>query len=100
MSCFLSSLKKGSPQALSLEMNQLKAAMHPVSFCTSRRLSGGVKFMIANIFSRLGSIPRWETIYPGSYVKKLTEWSDKRHLDLIFNFEEDLVISGVAIQEA
>jgi hypothetical protein len=51
----------------SLEMNLLRAAIQPVSFCISWRLSGGFIFMIADIFYRLGSIPRWETIYPSNF---------------------------------
>jgi hypothetical protein len=57
LSCILTSLKKGSPLTLSLEMNLLRDVMHPVSFCTSWRLSGGLIFMIVNIFFALGSIP-------------------------------------------
>jgi hypothetical protein len=47
---------------LSHEINLLKGAMHPVNFCTSWRLSGGFMLVIADTFSRLGSIPRQETI--------------------------------------
>jgi hypothetical protein len=56
---------------LSLEMNGLRVAIHPVMFCTSRKLLGGVIFMIAEIFSGLGSIPRWETIYPSNFSEAL-----------------------------
>jgi hypothetical protein len=69
LSCFLRSLKKESPLMPSLEMNLLKAVMHPMSFCTSWRHLGGFIFMIANIFSGLGSIPRWETIYPTNFLE-------------------------------
>jgi hypothetical protein len=41
----------------SREMNLLKVAIHPVNFWTSWRLSGGIIFVIANTFSRLGKIP-------------------------------------------
>jgi hypothetical protein len=34
-SWWLSSLKKGSPRSPCFEMNQFRAAIHPVSFCTS-----------------------------------------------------------------
>jgi hypothetical protein len=44
-------------------MNLLKAAMHPINFWTSWRLSDGFILVKADTFSRLGSIPRWETIY-------------------------------------
>jgi hypothetical protein len=52
---------------LSHEMDLLKAAMHPVNFWTSWRLSGGLILMTADTFSRLGSMPRWETIYPSNF---------------------------------
>jgi hypothetical protein len=51
----------------SLEVNLLRTIMHPVSFCTSWRLSGGFIFMVTYIFSELRSNPRWETIYPSSF---------------------------------
>jgi hypothetical protein len=51
LSCFLWILKKGSPLTLSHEINLLKAAMHPVNFCTSWRLSGGFILVIADTFS-------------------------------------------------
>jgi hypothetical protein len=49
------------------DINLLKAAIHPVNFCTSWRLLGGFILVIANTFSGLGSIPRWETIYLSSF---------------------------------
>jgi hypothetical protein len=58
LSCVLRSLKKGCPLTSSHEMNLLKAPIHPVNFCTSRRLSGGFILVIADTFSGLGSIPR------------------------------------------
>jgi hypothetical protein len=64
---FLRSLKKGSPLMSSHEVNLLKSAMHPINFCTSWRLSNGFILVIANTFSRLGSIPQWETIYPSNF---------------------------------
>jgi hypothetical protein len=51
----------------SREMNLLRAAIHPINFCTSWRLLGGAIFVIADTFSGLGSIPRWETIYPRNF---------------------------------
>jgi hypothetical protein len=50
-------------------MNLLKIAMHHVNFWTSWRLLGEFIVVIADTFSRLGSIPRWETIYPSSFLK-------------------------------
>jgi hypothetical protein len=55
------------PLTTSLELNLLRAAMHPRSFCTSCRLSDGLIFMVADIFFGLGSILWWETIYPSSF---------------------------------
>jgi hypothetical protein len=49
------------------EINLLKAAMHPINFCTSWRLSSGFILVIANTFSGLGSIPQWETIYLSNF---------------------------------
>jgi hypothetical protein len=51
------------------EINMLKVSMHPVNFCTSCRLSGGFILVIADTFSGLGSIPRWETIYPSNFLE-------------------------------
>jgi hypothetical protein len=47
----------------------LSVAIHPINFCTSWRLSGGAIFVIVTTFSRLGSIPRQETIYPSNFPK-------------------------------
>jgi hypothetical protein len=52
---------------LSREMNLLGAAMHPINFWTSWRLSDGFILKIADTFFGLGLIPRWETIYPSSF---------------------------------
>jgi hypothetical protein len=52
---------------LSHEINLLKAAMHPINFCTSWRLSGGFILVIADTFSGLETIPRRETIYPSNF---------------------------------
>jgi hypothetical protein len=49
------------------EMNPFKAAMHPISFCTSWRLSGGFILVIVDTFFGLGSILRWETIYLSNF---------------------------------
>jgi hypothetical protein len=64
---FFYELKEREPLTLSHEMNLLRAAMHHVKFWTSWRLSGGFILVIADTFSRLGSIPRWETIYSSSF---------------------------------
>jgi hypothetical protein len=64
---FLEELKKGSPLTPSRKMNLLKAAIHPVNFCTLWRLSGGFIFVIADTFSRFGSVSRWETIYLSNF---------------------------------
>jgi hypothetical protein len=50
-------------------MNLLKAAMHPINFYMSWRLSGGFILGIANTFSVLGSIPRQETTYPSNFLE-------------------------------
>jgi hypothetical protein len=47
---FLEELKKGRTLTPSREINLLKAAMHPVNFCTSWRLSGGFILVIADTF--------------------------------------------------
>jgi hypothetical protein len=67
LSCFLRSLKKGSPLIPSHEINPLKVAMHPINFYTSWRLSDSFILVIANTSSGLGSIPQWETIYPSNF---------------------------------
>jgi hypothetical protein len=48
-------------------MNLLKAAMHPVNFWTSWRLSDGFIVVIADTFYGLGSIPRPENIYLSNF---------------------------------
>jgi hypothetical protein len=49
------------------DIDLLKVAMHPINFCTSWMLSGGFILVIADTFSGLGSIPRWETINPSDF---------------------------------
>jgi hypothetical protein len=51
------------------EMNLLKAAMHPINFCMSWRLSGGFILVIAETLSELGSMPRREIIYPSNFLE-------------------------------
>jgi hypothetical protein len=67
LSYFFRSLKKGSPLTPSHKINLLKAAMHPVNFCMSWRLLDGFILVIADTFSGLGSIPRWEIIYLSNF---------------------------------
>jgi hypothetical protein len=57
-------LKPFSP---SLDMNLLRAAIHPVSLCTFFCDRAASILMIASIFSRLASIPRWLTINPSNF---------------------------------
>ena len=76
LSYHLRSLKKGSPRSPSLEMNWLRAAMQPVSFCTSLMLAGACMFVMADIFSGLASMPRWLMMNPSS----LPEGTPKTHL--------------------
>jgi hypothetical protein len=52
---------------LSHEMNLLRAAIHPINFWASWRLSGGFVLVIANTFSELGSLPHRETIHPTNF---------------------------------
>jgi hypothetical protein len=66
---FLEELKGRSSLTPSRKMNLLKAVMHSVNFCTSWRLSGGFIHVIADTFSGLGSMLRWETIYPSNFPK-------------------------------
>jgi hypothetical protein len=51
------------------EINLLKAAMHPINFYTSWRLSSDFILVIVNTFSGLGSIPQRKTIYPSNFPK-------------------------------
>jgi hypothetical protein len=69
LSCFLRSSNKGSPLTPSREINLLKAAMHPVNFCTSQRLSDGFILVIDDTFSGLRSICQRETIYLSNFPK-------------------------------
>jgi hypothetical protein len=51
----------------SCKINLLKVAIHPINLCTTWWLSGGFILVIADSFSGLGSMPRWETIYPSNF---------------------------------
>jgi hypothetical protein len=57
-------------------MNLFKAAMHPVSFCTSLMQAGAVMLVIAEIFSGLASMPRWIMMKLSSFP----EGTPKMHL--------------------
>jgi hypothetical protein len=66
-------------------MYLLKAAMHLINFWISRMLSGSFILVIADTFSGLGSIPRWEAIY----LSNFPEGTPKVHLSgfsFILNF--------------
>jgi hypothetical protein len=58
---------KRSPLMLRREVNLLKAVMQPVNFYTLWRLLGGFILVIADTFSGLGSILRFETIYSSNF---------------------------------
>jgi hypothetical protein len=82
---FFKELEEREPLMLSHEMNLLKAAIHPINFCTSWRLSGGAIFVIADTFSGLGLIPFRETIYPSSFPEGMPNVHFSR-FNLILNF--------------
>jgi hypothetical protein len=48
-------------------MNLFKAAMDPVSFCTSLMQVGAFILVMAEIFSGLASMPRWLMMKPSSF---------------------------------
>jgi hypothetical protein len=48
-------------------MNLFKAAMHPVSFCTSLMQVGALILVMAEIFSGLASMSRWLMMKPSSF---------------------------------
>jgi hypothetical protein len=57
-------------------MNLFRASIHPVSFCTSLMQVGAFMLVVAEIFSRLASIPRWLMMKPSSFP----EGTPKTHL--------------------
>jgi hypothetical protein len=57
-------------------MNLFKAAMHPVSFCTSLMQVGDFILVMAEIFSGLASMPQWLMMKPSSFP----EGTPKTHL--------------------
>jgi hypothetical protein len=48
-------------------MNLFKAAMHPVSFCTSLMQVKAFILVMVEIFSGLASMPRWLMMMPSSF---------------------------------
>jgi hypothetical protein len=62
-------MKKGSPRSPSLEMSLFKAAMHPVSFCTSLMQVGAFMLVMVEIFSGLALIPQWLMMKPSSFLE-------------------------------
>jgi hypothetical protein len=44
-------------------MNLFRAAMHPVSFCTSLMHMGAFMLVMAEIFSELSSMPREDHVW-------------------------------------
>jgi hypothetical protein len=54
-------------------MNLFKAAMHPVSFCTSLRQVGAFILVMEEIFSGLASMPRWLMMKPSSFPDGMLE---------------------------
>jgi hypothetical protein len=63
---FRKKLKNGRARSVSLEVNRLIIAKHPMSFCASLMQAGGCIASIIIIFSGLASIPRYETRKPSS----------------------------------
>ena len=70
--------KKGLHLFADLDMNRFKAAIIPVSFCTSLGFRGGYKLLITLIWSGFTSILLWVTMYP----KNFPEPTPKEHLDV------------------
>jgi hypothetical protein len=50
-------------------MNLFKAAMHPVTFCTSLMQVRAFMFVMVEIFSGLASMPRWLMMKMNSFAK-------------------------------
>src|SRR6266702_4539631 len=61
--------KKGRHLLADLEMNRFKAAVIPVSFCTSFGFRGACKSLMALIWSGFTSIPLWVTMYPKNFLE-------------------------------
>jgi hypothetical protein len=65
-------------------MNLFRAAMHPVSFCTSLMHVGAFMLVMVEIFSGLPSMPRWLMMKPsslpdGTLKTHLFGWSFQRY---------------------
>jgi hypothetical protein len=60
-------LKKGSPLSPSREMNLFRAAIQPVSFCTSLIVAEAPISVMAIIFTGLASIPRLLMMNPSNF---------------------------------
>ena len=69
--------KKGLHLSADLDMNRFKAAIIPVSFCTSLGFRGGCRLLMALIWSRFTSIPLWVTMYSKNFPEPIP----KEHLD-------------------
>jgi hypothetical protein len=50
-------------------MNFFRAAIHPVSFCTSLMQVGAFMLVMAEIFLGLASMPRWLMMKLSSFLK-------------------------------
>lgn len=63
---------------MACEMNQFKVATFLVRICTSFIVFGDVNSKMALTLSRFASIPRYDTMNPRSYLKKLQKhiWLD------------------------
>ena len=72
---FFISWKKGSARSPNLEMKCPSAVTHPVSFCISLRVFGGLMSSTALTFSGLASMPQWDTRKP----KSLPEGTPNTH---------------------
>jgi hypothetical protein len=59
--------EKGSPLSPSREMNLFRAAIHPVSFCTSLIVAGASMSVMAVIFIGLASVPRLLMMNPSNF---------------------------------
>ena len=55
---------------MTFETNVFRAATSPVSLCTSFTFLGEVMSSMALTFSRLASIPHWETVNPRNLPNK------------------------------
>ena len=70
--------KKSLHLSANLDINRFKAAIIPVSFCTSFGFRGGYKLLIALIWYGFASIPLWVTMYRRNFP----DLTPKEHLDV------------------